>query len=76
MENYLTVDDLSKSLKVTSVWIYKLVRQKRIPYLHIERCIRFSPTAIEGWLKERENREYQHFLPKRKPSQTVESEGK
>ncbi|MGO8989081.1 MAG: helix-turn-helix domain-containing protein [bacterium] len=58
METYLTVSDLSKSLKVTPVWIYKLVRQKRIPFLHIERCVRFSPSEIEKWLEERKNKEW------------------
>jgi excisionase family DNA binding protein len=55
METFLTVDDLSKALKVTPVWIYKLVRQNRIPFYHIEKCIRFSPLEIESWLLERQN---------------------
>jgi excisionase family DNA binding protein len=58
METFLTVDELSKALKVTPVWIYKLVRQKRIPFLHVERCVRFSPLEIEKWLEERRNKEW------------------
>jgi len=30
LEELLTVDDLSKNLKVSRVWIYKLVREKRM----------------------------------------------
>ncbi|MGA2517902.1 MAG: helix-turn-helix domain-containing protein [Thermodesulfobacteriota bacterium] len=58
METFLTVHDLSKALQVTPVWIYKLVRQKRIPFIHIERCIRFSPSEIEAWIEERKNKEW------------------
>jgi excisionase family DNA binding protein len=58
METYLTVDDLSKALKVTPVWIYKLVREKRIPFIHVERCVRFSPSEIEKWLEDRKDREW------------------
>jgi excisionase family DNA binding protein len=56
MEPLLTVDDLSKAWKVTDVWIYKLVRQKRIPFIHVERCVRFSPSEIDQWLEERRNK--------------------
>lgn len=58
MEPLLTVDDLVKAWKVTPVWIYKLVRQKRIPFVHLERCIRFKPSEIEKWLEERANKEW------------------
>jgi excisionase family DNA binding protein len=58
MEEMLTVTDLSKSLKVTPVWIYKLIREKRIPFYHIEKCVRFSPSEIEQWLLERQNQEW------------------
>lgn len=58
MEIFLTVNDLSKALKVTPVWVYKLVREKRIPFIHVEKCVRFSPSEIERWLEERRNKEW------------------
>ena len=58
MENFLTVDELSEKLKVSRVWLYKLVREKRIPFYHVEKCIRFSPVEIQGWLQERRNKEW------------------
>jgi excisionase family DNA binding protein len=58
MEVFLTVDDLSKMLKVSQVWLYKLVREKRIPFYHIEKCVRFSPSEIEKWLEDRRMGEY------------------
>ena len=56
LESLLTVDDLVKAWKVTPVWIYKLVREKRIPFVHIERCVRFKLSDIEQWVKDRENK--------------------
>jgi len=58
MEIFLTVDDLSEKLKISKVWIYKLVRQKRIPFYHIEKCVRFSPEEIRQWLEERRLKEW------------------
>jgi excisionase family DNA binding protein len=58
METFLTVSDLSKILKVSPVWIYKLVREKKVPFYHVEKCVRFSPSEIEQWLEERKNKEW------------------
>ena len=58
MEELLTVDDLSKTLKVSRVWIYKLVREKRIPFYHVEKCVRFSPAEIKEWLEFKKNVEW------------------
>ncbi len=58
MENFLTVGELSEKLKVSKVWLYKLVREKRIPFYHLEKCIRFSPSEIQDWLEERRNKEW------------------
>lgn len=56
METFLTVDDLSRALKVTPVWIYKLVREKRIPFIHVEGCVRFLPSENEKRFEERKNK--------------------
>jgi len=58
LEELLTVDDLSKSLRVSRVWIYRLVREKKIPFYHVEKCIRFSPSEVNEWLEERKNMEW------------------
>ena len=57
-ESFLTVDDLSKRLKVSRVWLYKLVRLKKIPFLHIERAVRFDPVEIQDWLDQKRMKEY------------------
>jgi excisionase family DNA binding protein len=58
MESLLTVDQLAENLNVSRVWLYKLVREKRIPFFHIDKCIRFSPSEIEKWLESKKNGEY------------------
>ena len=55
---YLTVEDLSQMLQVSKIWVYKLVREKRIPFFHVEKCVRFSPAEIQEWLEERRGREW------------------
>jgi excisionase family DNA binding protein len=46
----ITVNDVSKILKVSRIWIYKLAREKKIPCYRIESCIRFDRQEIEEWL--------------------------
>jgi excisionase family DNA binding protein len=58
MESLITVDELSNTLKVSRIWIYKLVREKRIPFYHVEKCVRFSPSEIGEWLEKRKNVEW------------------
>jgi excisionase family DNA binding protein len=58
LEELYTVHDLCKALRVSKVWIYKLVREKRIPFYHVEKCVRFSPSEIKEWLESRKNIEW------------------
>jgi excisionase family DNA binding protein len=56
-EVFLTVEDLSQMLQLSRIFIYKLVREKRIPFYHIEKCVRFCPKEIQEWIAERRCRE-------------------
>ena len=58
IEALLTPDDLAKSWKVTRIWIYKLVREKKIPSYRLGKCVRFKPAEIAQWLEEKRNGEY------------------
>ena len=58
METLLTPDDLSEMLNVEKVTVYKWVRQKKIPYFHIEKCVRFAPAEIKEWLEGKRGGEY------------------
>jgi excisionase family DNA binding protein len=57
-EAFLTIEDLALKLKVSKIWLYKLVRQKRIPFYHIEKCVRFDFQEIREWLNQRHMKEY------------------
>lgn len=56
MESLWTVDEVATLLSSRRVWVYKLVREGRIPYYHLERSLRFSPEEIRAWLEERRNK--------------------
>jgi len=58
IETFLTIEDLSTKLKVSKIWLYRLVRLKRIPFYHIEKCVRFDPAEIQEWLNQRHMKEY------------------
>lgn len=64
-EALLTPENIAKSWQVSTAFIYKLVKEKRIPYFHIGKAIRFSPSEIQEWLKTTANREYHRDRLKR-----------
>lgn len=52
MEKLLDVKQLSEILKISINTIYCWVSQKRIPYLKIGKCLRFSETDIMNWISQ------------------------
>ena len=53
METFLTPKELSNTLKVSKVWIYKLCDQGRIPFFRLAgKVIRFREEEIEQWMEE------------------------
>ena len=50
MEEFLTVQEMAKILRLSKVYVYKLVRLKQIPYYHIHKAVRFHPEEIQEWL--------------------------
>jgi excisionase family DNA binding protein len=49
----LRPDELSLLLGVPKVTIYTWVRRGVLPFVQLERCIRFDPEEIRTWVKER-----------------------
>jgi len=49
----LRVGDLAEQLGVSERFIRRLVHERRIPFLKIGKFIRFDPTAIDDWIRER-----------------------
>jgi excisionase family DNA binding protein len=59
MENFYTADQLARVLSVTPVWIYKLVREGKIPFVRVaSKCVRFKESEIEAWLNEGRGKAY------------------
>ena len=54
LRRLLDVDELAALLNVTRRHIYRLVHEKRIPYLKIGGLLRFDPAQIAAWLKQAE----------------------
>jgi excisionase family DNA binding protein len=53
LETFLTPDELSKRLKISRVWIYKLCDQGRIPFFRLAgKVIRFREEEIESWMEQ------------------------
>jgi len=53
MQEYLTVKEVSRLLKIHPFHVYRLVRQKSIPALKIPGVgVRFDPEALGKWIQE------------------------
>lgn len=57
MHNLLTIEELSKNLKIPRKTIYKWVREKKIPCRKVGKHLRFIESEIDQWLKLGENLE-------------------
>ena len=51
-EKFLTIEELSKCLKVSKYTIYAWVRKKSIPFCKLNGLVRFETDRIEEWLDE------------------------
>lgn len=50
----LTVKDLCEKLNCEPSYVYRLVHERRIPFLKLgHRKLRFDSLKIDGWLQER-----------------------
>ncbi len=49
----ITATELAKRLSVPKVTVYSWVRRGVLPYVQIERAIRFDEAEIEEWVKTR-----------------------
>jgi len=51
----LTPNEVASALRLSRVYIYKLMREGKLPYLRIGKVIRLSREEVERWLEERRN---------------------
>ena len=50
MDEYITIDELARKLKVSRGYLYNLCYQDRIPHRKIGRLVRFVLCEIEVWI--------------------------
>ncbi len=55
MENLIGPLQAANMLGVKLPTIYTWVARRRIPYVKVGAALRFRPSALEAWLKEREH---------------------
>jgi excisionase family DNA binding protein len=48
----LSIDETSKYLGLAPTTLYKMVNQRRIPYVKVGRLLRFDSRLIDDWLTE------------------------
>ena len=56
MNDLYTRDDVAKKMKVCARTVDTLIAEDAIPYIRIRRQIRFSPQALDVWLKDLHNK--------------------
>lgn len=61
----LTVEELVCYLKVKRERVYRLVYERRIPFLKVGRSLRFRKTDIDSWMSETSNGRSEDFFPNR-----------
>ncbi|MBM4294803.1 MAG: helix-turn-helix domain-containing protein [Deltaproteobacteria bacterium] len=44
-------DELARGMKVAQGTVYEWVRRGVIPFIQLEKCIRFDPEEIREWLR-------------------------
>lgn len=52
--NLLTVQDLCERLNCEPSYVYRLVHERRIPFLKLgHRKLRFNPVQVDAWIDQR-----------------------
>ena len=46
----LSIDEMSEYLGLAPTTLYKMVNQRRIPFVKVGRLLRFDSRLIDGWL--------------------------
>ena len=54
MEQHLTPEEVAKTLKISRVFVYKLLRERKIPSIKIGRVVRIPRSKFEDWLRSKE----------------------
>ena len=55
MEQLIGPEEAARKLDVEVPTIYTWVCRRKIPFVKVNSALRFRPSALEAWLKEREH---------------------
>ncbi len=54
MQNLLTPTDLAQIISCSKGHVYRLVFQRKVPFIKIAGSVRFREEAIQRWIREQE----------------------
>jgi excisionase family DNA binding protein len=54
MEELLDPEAAAKVLGIKTITVYKWVTERKIPFLKVGGALRFRPSALQEWLRQRE----------------------
>ena len=57
MENLIGPETASELLGIEIATVYTWVSRRKIPFVKVGGALRFRPSALEAWLKDREHKE-------------------
>lgn len=52
-ENLITAKEVAEMLGIHHKTVYEWVRENRIPFVRIGRCVRFRPHELAEWLRKK-----------------------
>jgi excisionase family DNA binding protein len=55
IEELIDPEGAAKVLGIKTITVYKWVTERKIPFLKVGGALRFRPSALDAWLKEREH---------------------
>jgi excisionase family DNA binding protein len=55
VEELLDPEAAAKILGIKTITVYKWVTERKIPFLKVGGALRFRPSALDAWLKDREH---------------------
>jgi excisionase family DNA binding protein len=54
MENLIGPEEASKALGIELATVYTWVTRRKIPFIKVGGALRFRPSALQEWLRQRE----------------------
>jgi excisionase family DNA binding protein len=56
LEELIAPEVAAKMLGIKTITVYKWVTERKIPFVKVGGVLRFRPSALDAWLKQREHR--------------------